>query len=227
MNERRRILFEPPKLGCVLSLTGFPGGGGKVHDRSPYGNVGTVTGANWARTEGGLPCLSFDGLDDFVTLPSKSVLHFADSDPWVFEAWLKWDGDPGGDYIAYAGKGAGTEDLMLKYAGNNRFVFRDRTNAYNLFVAGSSDVIVGQWTHVAWVADGAGSLSVFLNGTWMETLAGVPTQCYFDHVGKGEDSNRWCYGGLIALSRVYDRVLPDSETRRNVECERALFGVLR
>ena len=60
------LVFNPPELGCVLYLPGPPGGGNKIFDCSPYGNHGTITGATWEKTVGGLGCLSFDGTDDYV-----------------------------------------------------------------------------------------------------------------------------------------------------------------
>ena len=45
--DKEDSIFNPPQLGCVLSLTGLPGGGNKTYDRSPYGNIGTIIGATW------------------------------------------------------------------------------------------------------------------------------------------------------------------------------------
>jgi len=55
------LMFSPPELGCVLYLSGLPNSGSKIHDRSPYGNHGAITGATWQRLPSGLWCLSFDG----------------------------------------------------------------------------------------------------------------------------------------------------------------------
>lgn len=66
--DREDLVFGPPELGCVLSLTGRPGGSHKIYDRSPYGRIGTITGATWKRLPGGLWYLYFDG-DDRVTIP--------------------------------------------------------------------------------------------------------------------------------------------------------------
>lgn len=60
------MLFDPPELGCVLALTELPSGGSKIHDSSPYGNVGTITMACWLTSPVGLYCLSFDGVDNYV-----------------------------------------------------------------------------------------------------------------------------------------------------------------
>ncbi|MFC2072740.1 LamG domain-containing protein, partial [Chloroflexota bacterium] len=142
-------------------------------------------------------------------------LIFADTDPWTFESWLKWDGDPGGNYIAYAGKRSGAETIMLKYLGNNRFVLRARDNLYYYFTARSSDIIVDEWTHVVWIADGAGNLTIYLDGEFLETRASTPTQMHFNHIGRGEAGNRWAYEGLIGKVLIYNRVLTPEEIENN------------
>lgn len=68
MDMRNELLFEPPEIGCALSLMGLPGGGSTIFDGSPYGNQGMITGATWKWTPGGLWCLSFDGADDYASL---------------------------------------------------------------------------------------------------------------------------------------------------------------
>jgi len=45
LDDREDLVFSPPELGCVHYLPGLPGGGSKIHDRSPCGNIGTITGA--------------------------------------------------------------------------------------------------------------------------------------------------------------------------------------
>lgn len=69
------LLFGLPALGTVLSLTGLPGGSNKIHDKSPYGNVGTITGATWKVLPSGLWYLSFDGVDDYVDCGSDTSLN--------------------------------------------------------------------------------------------------------------------------------------------------------
>ena len=74
--DKEDLIFNPPQLCCVLCLPGLPGAGSKIYDRSPYGNVGTIVGANWVRLPGGLWCLNFDGADDHVdfgTTPSLDI----------------------------------------------------------------------------------------------------------------------------------------------------------
>lgn len=66
--EARKLLFHPPNLGTVLYLTGLPGHGDTIYDRSPYGYHGTITGAVWTRLLTNSWVLDFDGSDDVVII---------------------------------------------------------------------------------------------------------------------------------------------------------------
>jgi len=70
MDELDELLFEPPEIGTVLYMPGLPGGGSTIYDRSPYGSHGTIYGATWAKTEGGLWSLDYDGTDNYVEIPA-------------------------------------------------------------------------------------------------------------------------------------------------------------
>ena len=52
--ERDKIVLNPPALGTVLFLSGLPGSGNRIYDRSPYGRLGVITGATWKRLPSGL-----------------------------------------------------------------------------------------------------------------------------------------------------------------------------
>lgn len=102
MALRDKIVFDPPEIGCVLSLTGLPGGGSYIYDRSLYGNVGSIIGATlvW---QNGLWCLSLDGNDDYVTVPHQSSLNITTA--VTIELWFKVSRK---DVL-----GAGTDDQAL------------------------------------------------------------------------------------------------------------------
>ena len=87
--DRDRLVFEPPQPGCVLYLPGLPGGGNKLYDRSPYANVGTITGATWKRLPSGLWYLDFDGTDDYLDVGQDSSLMPTTS--LTIELWLNPD----------------------------------------------------------------------------------------------------------------------------------------
>ena len=87
-------VFSPPEPGNVLYLPGLCGGSNKIYDRSPYANIGTITGATWGKTPGGVWCLSFDGSDDCVNCGNDASLDIADA--ITIEVWLKLPSAPSG-----------------------------------------------------------------------------------------------------------------------------------
>jgi len=88
MLTREKILFNPPELGCVLSLTGLPQSGSVILDRSPYGNNGTITGATWTQTEQGLWYLDLNSATpDYINCGTGSSLNIAGN--LTILAWIK------------------------------------------------------------------------------------------------------------------------------------------
>ena len=106
------LLFAPPELGTVLYLPGLPGGGSKIYDRSPYGNIGTITGATWKRLPNGLWYLYYDGADDYTDLGSsfQSVMRGS----FTILMWVKPDD--------------GQPAVVQSFAGDNNAAGEDRIN---------------------------------------------------------------------------------------------------
>jgi len=111
--DREDLIFSPPQLGCVLYLAGLPGGGGRIYDRSPYGNHGTITGATWERLPSGLWYQAMDG-DDRVTITDHASLAVGTGD-FTAKVWMRTtdaSADQGGLMAKWAGS-AGW-DLMIE-----------------------------------------------------------------------------------------------------------------
>jgi len=89
------IGLSTPAIGCGLDLPGLPGGGNKIYDRSPYGNISAITGATWKRLPSGLWYLDFDGTDDYVDCGNFTPAGDADKQLTVLY-W--WKGATGGSY---------------------------------------------------------------------------------------------------------------------------------
>lgn len=83
-----KLVIDSPQLGCVLYVPGLPGGSNKVHDRSPYSNAGTITGATWKQLPSGLWYLSFDAVDDDVDCGYDTSLRVGSGD-FVVSFWFK------------------------------------------------------------------------------------------------------------------------------------------
>ncbi len=221
--DRENLVFNPPDLGCVLSLSGLPGGDSKIYDRSSYGNTGTITGAIWVRLPSGLWCQYFDGADDGVVIPRST--SFEPATAITFELWVNRDGNNGN-----------LQSLLSN---------QDYSPAwgYHFGVQNSAGLMMFIYIDGGWRAPEVGTLR---DGIWeyaVGTYDGADTKLYINTVERRSDSQTGDitysgdnpdlgigqgmgrYKGYIALPRIYNRALSDFEIRRHFDQEKSLFGV--
>jgi len=217
--DKEDLVFSSPEPGCVLSITGLPGSGNRVYDRSPYGKQGTVTGVGWVRLPGGLWVLSLDGVDDNVLISDwdNSLL----GSDYTIEQWVKSDNLLVRGYaIGVASWSAGAF-----YIRTNSTAQKLEYSAYrgNDIVSGTA-LSEGNWYHIT-VRVLSGTAQFYLNGivdgspNSGHTLSGTHMLC----IGKGHVGNEW--SGLIGYTCLYCRALSAFEIRRRFKRERSLFGV--
>ncbi len=223
--DRENLVFNPPDLGCVLSLSGLPGGGSKIYDRSPYGNIGMMTGATWVRLLSGLWCLSFDGSDDKVVC--------ADADQYDVQAFtaLLWVNPNDvveqqslmGNYTYAAGKGGFA--IRLSTNGLVFSIFFSASETVNTY---SNSITAETWQLIACVYDLANMKS------YVNAVAGTPTaettvmEPSTNDLAFGvrpDNQTSYPYDGYIALPRVINRALSTLELQNIFDREKHLFGV--
>lgn len=226
MDLRDKILFEPPEVGGVLSLTGLPGGSSKIYDRSPYGNIGAITGATWVRLPSGLWCLSFDGVDDEVNCGTDASL---DSPDLTVEFW----------YCPSSYPTTGMPDPMCKEDYTNNLGWRmyipSWANAgkrvrWRLYDGSgskeiaTSDLVLDTWYHLVGTYQASTKgMEFFQNAdsSGTDTLANSfsPATAQPLYIGYRQTH------GLIALPRVYNRVLSAIDIQGHFNREKHLFAV--
>lgn len=225
--DRDALIFNPPMLGCVLFLPGFPGGGNKVYDRSPYGSHGTITGATWTRLKSGLWCLTFDGLDDKVEVSDANHLDIADA--ITDEAWVKLEYYASGTSmkIIFSKEGNYSGGLVEQNVASGSQVHPQ----YRLIIgsnpqyAHATTDISDSWTHLVGTYDGS-YIRLFINGVLSaETTASGTIDPNNEpiHIGGGV-TQRYAKGS-IAILRKYNRALSAIEIQNLFGQEKHLFGV--
>ncbi len=184
--------------------------GGITPDETDNDNDGTLTGGAsiCANAEKG-NVLSLDGTDDYVDFGTN--LSFTDTDAWTFTHWIKWDGQTEKSTVFYAGKNSTREGFIIKFSDDYKFGFRDKNKAYYFFALDSSAACANKWTHLAWVADGNGNLTLYINGIYFGTLSNVPTQMTFELIGRGYQDNTMNFKGEIDQIKIFDRFLTADE----------------
>jgi hypothetical protein len=226
--DRENLIFKPPPMGCVMSLTGLPGGSNKIYDRSPYGNNGTITGATWVRLASGLWCLSFDGSDDGVNCGQAASLNITEQ--LTYELWLRpgttWQSN--GDY-AIMWKG---EKVFVTYGWPTATGINVLLADLSTYVQSQGlSLVAGTWYHlVITLKSGTDDHHIFLNGRDVanETATKTIADSSADSLRIGEKYDGWgfsCWDGQIARPRVYRQALTAMGTRHHFHREKRLFGV--
>jgi hypothetical protein len=126
-------VFAGPEIaesGLVLALDAgnlksYPGSGTTWTDLSGNGNTGTlVNGVGYVGTNGG--SLSFDGVDDDITITSYQLSTSDSSAPYTLSAWINRTGTTTGGGI------------ITQYSGSaDRFGFRERDSKLSWWKGGS------------------------------------------------------------------------------------------
>ncbi len=231
--------YPPAPSGSVLYLPGLPGYGDTIWDRTGNGNHGTITGATWTRTAGGLPLLSFDGANDLVTVTDAPSIQN------IF--------DGGGTIIAYvnpASIGEGNSGVICyKIVGNSGYFFHvlnETANVYQIrFWYNFSDTD-GRWRStgtevsedqvsqvaVTYNADNvANDPIIYVNGISVAlTEDSTPVGTRGSDVGIdliiGNDSGgTLTWDGLIGLFIASTRIWTAQQLRDHLRQHRGLFGV--
>jgi hypothetical protein len=196
----------PPPSGLVAEYSFDEGSGAAVADASGKDNDGTVAGAAWTGAGKNAGALSFDGIDDLVSVPDATSLDLTAG--MTLEAWVRPDAVNGwrtailkerpGD-LAYA--------LYPSTSGG-----RPNGEAGLASVYGPAGIPAGAWTHLATTYDGS-VLKLYVNGAEAAArnqAVSVPTSNLPLRIGGNTVWGEY-FDGLIDDVRVYNRALTPAE----------------
>ena len=219
------LVFNPPDLGCVLYLSGQPGGGRKIYDRSPYANHGTMIGATWKKLPGGVWAVHLDGSDDYIKVEDVPSLDLWA--PVTLELWFCWEGGSSWNTIASCREGYSSDSDGQYYLTINEA--DDKLHNYNS-IESIGQITKNRWTHLAHVAT-ANQERIYLNGRLdkSESMAGFEIENVFP-LTFGAD---WSLGGGVreffrgdmALIRLYRQARSDLQIAMDFDREKRLFGL--
>lgn len=115
----------------------------------------------------GVGCLALGGNGDYLTAPDSKDFEFLDND-FTIEAWIYPGG--AGTYRAITAKssrndGSGAGSFVVQINDSNKLYCgaSDVTTGFSVSIIGSTDVVAGQWHHVAFTRSGS-VFTIWLNG---------------------------------------------------------------
>ena len=150
--------FPPPNL---VGLWHFDEESGTIaNDSSGNVNPGTlVDGPTWEAGKFG-NALSFDGVNDYVEVPSASSIMPA---TLTVEAWVQPGKIGARQSIVSKWDGGGDASYSLELTAGNKFLFYLHNGTTTKYITGTTTVIDGTWYHVAGTYDGS-SANLYVDG---------------------------------------------------------------
>ena len=206
----------PPPTGLVAAWSFDAGTGPTAADATGKGHTGTISGATWSATGKNGGALSFDGVNDWVTVADVNDLDLTNG--MTLSAWV----NP-------TASGSDWRTILLKESpGFMAYALYSNTDTgrpsghvviggSDLDTRGTAAVANNVWTYLAATYDGA-NLRLYVNGTLVSTRAvsgSMSASTGALRIGGNATWGEW-FGGLIDNVRVYSRSLAAAEIQSDM-----------
>jgi hypothetical protein len=210
--SRTVTVNNPPvdTTGLVAALGFEEGSGAAVNDASPANNDGTIAGAAWTTAGRFGNALSFDGVNDVVTIADANTLDL--SNAMTLEAWVKPSQHEGWRTVLLKEAGGDLAYSLYSSAFNNRPSGHVNTGTEHNAQA-PAGIPIGAWTHLAATYDGA-VLRLYVGGTLVSSNSFGGQAISSTGALKIGGNAIWgdeYFKGLIDEVRVYRRALTATE----------------
>ena len=184
-------------------------------DASGRGNTGTISGATRTTTGKFGSALTFDGVNDLVTVADSASLDLTNRA--TLEAWVNPTALGSAWRTALLKEQAG--QLVYALYANNDFS-RPSGHLYttgDLFASGTSPLPLNTWSHLAMTWDGT-TQRIFVNGAQVGSAAVGGTLVNSAGALRFGGNNVWAewFAGRLDEIRVYDRALTQSELQSDM-----------
>jgi hypothetical protein len=181
-------------------------------------NNNTITATSLTYSSNGT--FSFNGVDNYITLPSSIgyTTEFSQT------AWFKSSGTPaGGFHIVFGGAEA---ELSIPTAGQLRIGVTTSARYVGNLGSGLTD---GNWHYVAMTYKPSdGVIKGYIDGLSVGTIAtnsGNPVSSFTRTVGRFGTSTTYYTNGETPLTQIYNKALSAQEVQQNFNALRGRFGI--
>lgn len=211
------------------------GGSGNWLDETVNGNNGTINGATWSNTDGGL--FDFDGSNDNISFAHNASLSLTTTSQRTIQVWVKFDVLPAlNAQVPVFGKLSSGFGFDGYWGGlfSNEGKVRAVTNGTGAQKVSDSTLTVNinTWylmTFVSQITSTAGTTKVYINETeYVSNAHGADTYSesnplYLGYIGDGVSS--LYLNGKIGAMYFYTKGLSASDVSTNFNATKARFGL--
>ena len=213
----------------------YPGSGSTWTDLTGNGNNGTISGATWSATDGGI--FDFDGSNDTVQVAHNSSLSLSTSVQRTVQVWVKFDALPAlNAQIPVFGKLSSSFAFDGYWAGlfSNGGVVRCVTNGTSIQRVSNSTltISINTWylyTFISRITSTTNTTKVYINGTEYITAThgtdgySESNPFYLGYIGAGVSSPY--LNGKIGACYFYTDGLSAAEVTQNFDATKSRYGV--
>ena len=196
--------------GTISNVVSLYKAEGNAND-SADGNNGTLTNGATTTTSGRIgSAFSFDGVNDYVSIPHSANLDLTTAA--TYSAWIKLDQLPSnaGRVMSIMAKSAVGNDLDFQVQTDNKVYFY----AANGSASSSTVLTTGTWFHVAATYQGNSAAKVYVNGVLEGTGNVTSTRTANSNpliIGENSVFTGRFWKGQIDEATVFDRALTANE----------------
>jgi hypothetical protein len=210
----------PPVAGLVAAYSFNEGTGTALIDRTGLGHTGTLAGATWTTAGKFGGALSFDGVNDWVTINDANDLDLTTG--MTLEAWVYPTANGAGSWRNVIIKERSSGEVYNLYANADTnapkvYVIRAAQPNTPLDAFGTNQLPLATWTHLAATYDGT-MLRLYVNGVevGMRAVSGaLLTSTGALRIG---GNSLWSefFAGRIDDVRIYNRALTATQIQSDM-----------
>ena len=192
------------------------GTGTTTADATGKGHTGTISGASWTTAGKNGRALSFDGINDWVTIADANDLDLTNG--MTLEAWVKPNGLAGWNTILLKEANSTLAYALYANDGNPWPAVTIRIGNGDYSAVGTSRLPLGIWTHLAATYDGT-TLRLYVNGTQVGSRPQTGNMNATNRALRIGGNAVWTdefFNGLIDDVRVYNRALTAGEIQTDM-----------
>jgi len=205
--------------------------GSVLYDRSGNNNHGTITGATWERSPGGLWGLKLDGSDDYVQLASNITLNVNS----VIMFWAKFSPNlTGANFPKLIGRNTQSGYDYLQFGLNdtddNRWFNKLRgetsTNGDYIDVSFSSPLSADVWYHIGITQTAEQKWQLYRNAVYQGiSSARANPALNFNRIGATQTTSGSFYGDIHHFTTIQTSANPAGDITNQYQNTRKFFGV--